>query len=120
MVATSRRPITRCRSCRAGVTRAPRRPPPVPRFRQWIRSGVAISVTDPGGRAVPRIPNPPPIAAATVAVVGLGGLGGPAAAQLAAIGVGCLRLIDDDVVDLSNLHRQLLYSEIDLGKPKAD
>ncbi|MFQ5761890.1 MAG: ThiF family adenylyltransferase [Candidatus Bathyarchaeia archaeon] len=57
---------------------------------------------------------------AKVGVVGLGGLGGPASIQLAAMGVGYLRLIDRDVVELSNLHRQHLYSYEDTGYPKAE
>ncbi len=57
---------------------------------------------------------------ASVAVVGLGALGGISAELLARAGVGNLLLIDRDVVELSNLQRQLLYSEGDIGKPKAE
>lgn len=57
--------------------------------------------------------------AATVALVGAGGLGAPAALYLAAAGVGRLILIDDDVVSLSNLQRQVLYRADDLGRPKG-
>lgn len=56
----------------------------------------------------------------SVAVVGLGGLGTPAATQLAAMGVGHLRLIDRDVVSESNLHRQHLYTSDDIGYPKVE
>ncbi len=57
--------------------------------------------------------------AAKVAVVGAGGLGAPASLSLAAAGVGSLTLIDPDVVDLSNLQRQVLYAVPDLGQPKV-
>lgn len=55
-----------------------------------------------------------------VCLVGLGGLGSPIATQLAAMGVGYLRLIDRDVVELSNLQRQHLYSTKFLGYPKVE
>lgn len=53
-------------------------------------------------------------------IVGVGGLGAPAAAALAAAGIERLGLIDPDVVELSNLPRQPIYGEDDLGKPKAE
>ena len=55
-----------------------------------------------------------------VAVVGMGGLGCPAAQSLVACGVGYLKIIDGDFVDLSNLHRQHLYSFKDIGERKVD
>lgn len=56
---------------------------------------------------------------AKVLIVGVGGLGSPIALYLAGAGVGCIGLIDDDVVSISNLQRQVLYSEKELGKSKA-
>jgi molybdopterin/thiamine biosynthesis adenylyltransferase/rhodanese-related sulfurtransferase len=55
-----------------------------------------------------------------VLVVGLGGLGSPAAMYLAAAGVGALTLVDRDLVAMSNLHRQLLYATRDVGRSKPD
>lgn len=57
--------------------------------------------------------------AAKVALVGMGGIGAPAALYLAAAGIGHLGLIDDDVVSLSNLQRQVLYATGDIGQPKS-
>ena len=56
---------------------------------------------------------------AKVLIVGVGGLGSPIALYLAGAGVGCIGLVDDDRVSISNLQRQVLYSENELDKPKA-
>lgn len=57
---------------------------------------------------------------AKICVVGVGGIGNPVVTQLAAMGVGNLKLVDRDVVEISNLHRQHLYTEDDLGKVKVE
>ena len=57
---------------------------------------------------------------ASVLVVGAGGLGSPAALYLAAAGVGTVMLADPDIVDRSNLQRQILYVETDVNRPKAE
>ena len=59
------------------------------------------------------------LAEARVLMVGAGGLGSPAAFYLAAAGVGTLRLVDDDVVDRSNLQRQILHTEATIGAAKV-
>jgi len=59
-------------------------------------------------------------AAAHALVIGMGGLGAPAAQFLAAAGVGTLTLCDADTVDLTNLQRQILYATGDIGTPKVD
>ena len=58
--------------------------------------------------------------AGRVLCVGAGGLGSPLALYLAAAGVGTIGLVDDDVVDESNLQRQLLYGTDDVGRSKLD
>ncbi len=57
---------------------------------------------------------------ARVVLIGAGGLGCPLAQYLAAAGVGTLGLVDYDVVDASNLHRQVLYGTADVGRPKTE
>src|SRR5207244_11829335 len=58
--------------------------------------------------------------AAKVLLIGAGGLGSPAALYLAAAGVGTIGVVDYDVVDLSNLHRQIIHGHHNIGQPKVD
>jgi molybdopterin/thiamine biosynthesis adenylyltransferase/molybdopterin converting factor small subunit len=55
-----------------------------------------------------------------VAVVGVGGIGNPVVTQLTAMGIGKLKIVDRDVIEISNLHRQHLYTEEDIGKVKVE
>ena len=57
---------------------------------------------------------------ARVLCIGAGGLGSPAAFYLAAAGIGTLGIVDYDVVDLSNLQRQILHTDSRVGEPKTD
>ena len=57
---------------------------------------------------------------AKVCVVGVGGLGNPITARLVAMGVGNLRIVDRDVIELSNLHRQTMFNEDDVGQVKVE
>jgi bacteriocin biosynthesis cyclodehydratase domain-containing protein len=85
------------------------------RFDRQLRFfGDLVAPGDPRALAQARL------AEATVAVLGLGGLGGMAALLLAACGVGRIVGVDDDRVDTSNLARQVLYGERDIGRPKVD
>lgn len=56
---------------------------------------------------------------AKVLIIGAGGLGSPVACYLARAGVGTLGIVDSDVVELNNLHRQIMYSSEDIGRKKA-
>ena len=55
-----------------------------------------------------------------VCVVGVGGLGNPITARLAAMGIGKIRIVDRDVIELSNLHRQTMFNEDDVGQVKVE
>ena len=57
---------------------------------------------------------------AKVCVVGVGGLGNPITIRLAAMGVGKIRIVDRDVIELSNLHRQTMFNEGDIGQVKVE
>ena len=57
---------------------------------------------------------------ANVCVVGVGGLGNPIVTRLAAMGVGKIRIVDRDVIELSNLHRQTMFNEDDVGQVKVE
>jgi molybdopterin/thiamine biosynthesis adenylyltransferase len=72
-----------------------------------------IILPDVGGRGQKKL------LSSRVLLVGMGGLGSPAALYLAAAGVGTLGLVDFDAVELSNLQRQVIHSTGDLGKPKV-
>jgi len=57
---------------------------------------------------------------ANVCVVGVGGLGNPIVTRLAAMGIGKIRIVDRDVIELSNLHRQTMFNEDDVGQVKVE
>ena len=73
-----------------------------------------ILLQDVGGEGQEKIMN------ARVLVVGAGGLGAPVALYLAAAGIGRIGIIDADVVDLSNLQRQVIHFTKDVGRPKVE
>lgn len=79
-----------------------------------LRYSRHILLSDVGGRGQVKLKQ------SSVLVVGAGGLGSPAALYLAAAGVGRLGIIDGDVVDVSNLQRQILHETPDLGRPKVE
>ncbi|MCS4536280.1 HesA/MoeB/ThiF family protein [Corynebacterium sp. HS2168-gen11] len=60
------------------------------------------------------------LAACHVLVIGAGGLGAPVLQYVAAAGIGTVTIVDDDVVSLSNLQRQLLFTAADIGRPKVE
>jgi sulfur-carrier protein adenylyltransferase/sulfurtransferase len=79
-----------------------------------LRYSRQLNLRDVGEEGQRRLKN------ASVLCIGAGGLGSPAALYLAAAGAGTLGIVDNDVVDLSNLHRQLLHGTGDVGRKKAD
>jgi molybdopterin/thiamine biosynthesis adenylyltransferase len=81
---------------------------------QLLRYSRHILLTELGPDAQERF------ATARALIVGMGGLGAPAAQFLAAAGVGTLVICDADHVDLTNLQRQMLYATGDIGAPKVD
>lgn len=78
---------------------------------RYARHLVLVEVGGPGQQR---------LKAARVGLIGLGGVGAPAALYLAAAGIGTLRLIDDDTVALSNLQRQIAFDLADVGRPKVE
>ncbi|WP_129338313.1 ThiF family adenylyltransferase [Cellulomonas endophytica] len=79
--------------------------------RRWARHALVPEIGLEGQRR---------LRAARVLVVGAGGLGSPALLYLAAAGVGTLGVVDDDVVEVSNLQRQVVHGTADVGRPKVE
>jgi molybdopterin/thiamine biosynthesis adenylyltransferase/rhodanese-related sulfurtransferase len=100
--------VTEERECPAGE--APGQGPALRRMRRYRRQVVLPGFGQRGQEA---------LAGAHVAVIGAGGLGSPALLYLAGAGVGTISVVDDDVVELSNLHRQVIHSAEEVGEPKA-
>ncbi len=73
-----------------------------------------IPLQDVGGKGQPKLNQ------AKILLIGAGGLGSPAGLYLAAAGIGTIGLVDGDVVDLSNLQRQIMHSTATLGQPKVE
>ena len=82
---------------------------------EWVeRYSRHIIVPEIGGQGQKKINQ------AKVLVIGAGGLGSPVALYLAAAGVGQLGIVDNDVVDLTNLQRQIIHTTRDVGRPKTE
>jgi molybdopterin/thiamine biosynthesis adenylyltransferase/rhodanese-related sulfurtransferase len=94
------------------VPLVPPGPPLSPAQRQRYARQIALpQVGDLGQRR---------LAAARVLMIGAGGLGSPVLTALAAAGVGTIGIVDSDTVEVSNLHRQTIYTMADLAEPKAE
>lgn len=100
-------------------------------FSRWCAEGLPLAGSDHDGDFLERysrhlrlpqvgVAGQERLAQSRVLLVGAGGLGSPAAFYLAAAGVGHIVLVDDDVVDRSNLQRQILHREASIGLPKVD
>jgi sulfur-carrier protein adenylyltransferase/sulfurtransferase len=99
---------------------------------EWKRSGLPVAVSEALGPAqrsrysrhllIPEVGEEGQLRllSSRILLIGAGGLGSPAALYLAAAGVGTLGIVDDDVVDASNLQRQIIHSTDRLGEPKAE
>src|SRR2546422_6205781 len=83
----------------------------IDQIRRYQRQIIMPEVGSPGQR---RLLN------SKVLLIGAGGLGSPTALYLGAAGVGTIGLMDGDVVDITNLQRQILHTTADIGKPKVD
>jgi molybdopterin/thiamine biosynthesis adenylyltransferase/rhodanese-related sulfurtransferase len=81
---------------------------------EWLRYSRHIQLPQVGAEGQTKLKS------ARVLLIGLGGLGSPVSLYLAAAGVGSLTLIDGDIVDASNLQRQILFGESDVGTLKTD
>src|SRR5215813_6505277 len=101
-------------------------------FQKWAQSGLPVVKDTPlGGEQIQRYSRhfllnqvgekgQRKLLRSKVLLIGAGGLGSPTALYLAAAGVGTLGLMDGDVVDITNLQRQILHTTADIGKPKVE